>query len=88
MVSPCVVSAPPSRTDEQGGPGGQIRVHFESVDTPYANMLVTAELLNDGRVDAVRWNQTRGLASAPPAETCQIVSQLTQRLWSAASKTS
>jgi hypothetical protein len=89
MVSSCVASPTLSRTtDKQDRPNWQIRIHFESVYTPYANILVTAELLNGRRFDAVRWNQTRGLASAPPVETCQIVSNLTQQLWKDSSRSS
>lgn len=86
-VSSCVVSmAPPKTTQVRRGP--QIQVHFESVYTPLASTIVTAELLDDGRVDAVRRKQIRGLASAPSAEACQVVSQLTAQLWGLAAKTS
>lgn len=82
MVSPCVVSTVPSRIiGMRVDPGWQIRVHFKNIQTPRANTIVTAELLDEGRVDAVRWNQTRDLASTPSAEACQIVSRLTHQLW-------
>jgi hypothetical protein len=88
MVSPCVATTIPSRTiDTQVNPNWQIRVHFANVYTPRASTMVTAELLYDGHVNAVRRDQVVGLDSAPSAETCQVVSRLTQELWETASTT-
>ena len=88
MVSPCVASIVPSRTiDTQVNPNWQIGVHFENVYMPHAATMVTAELLDEGHVRAVRRDQVVGLESAPSAETCQVVSRLTQQLWKTASAT-
>ena len=88
MVRPCVASIVPSSTiDTQVNPNWQIRVHFENVYMPQAATMVTAELLDKGHVRAVRRDQVAGLDSAPSAETCQVVSRLTQQLWETASTT-